>query len=47
MFISLGLLIFNFFPVTAMQIALLVPCSDGAVLSIAHDNVRYRNRPEA
>jgi H+-transporting ATPase len=47
LFISLVILIFNFFPVTAMQIVLLALLNDGAILSIAYDNVRYRNRPEA
>ena len=30
-----------------MQIVLLALLNDGAILSIAYDNVRYRNRPEA
>ena len=47
LFISLVILIFNFFPVTAMQIVLLALLNDGAILSIAYDNVRYRNQPEA
>jgi H+-transporting ATPase len=47
LFISLVILIFNFFPVTAMQIVLLALLNDAAILSIAYDNVRYRNQPEA
>ena len=47
LFISLVILIFNFFPVTAMQIVMLALLNDGAILSIAYDNVRYRNQPEA
>jgi H+-transporting ATPase len=47
LFISLVILIFNFFPVTAMQIVLLALLNDGAILSIAYDKVRYRNQPEA
>ena len=47
LFISLVILIFNFFPVTAIQIVLLALLNDGAILSIAYDNVHYRNRPEA
>jgi H+-transporting ATPase len=47
LFISLVILIFNFFPLTAMQIVLLALLNDGAILSIAYDNVRYRNQPEA
>ena len=42
LFISLVILIFNFFPVTAMQIVLLALLNDGAILSIAYDNVRYQ-----
>jgi len=30
-----------------MQIVLLALLNDGAILSIAYDNVRYRNQPEA
>jgi H+-transporting ATPase len=47
LFISLIILIFNLFPVTAIQIVMLALLNDGAILSIAYDNVRYRNRPEA
>jgi H+-transporting ATPase len=47
LFISLVILIFNFFPVTAIQIVMLALLNDGAILSIAYDNVRYRNQPEA
>jgi H+-transporting ATPase len=47
LFISLVILIFNFFPVTAIQIVILALLNDGAILSIAYDNVRYRNQPEA
>jgi H+-transporting ATPase len=47
LFTSIVILVYNFFPVTAMQIVLLALLNDGAILSIAYDNVRYRNRPEA
>ena len=46
-FITLVILIFNFFPVTAIQIVMLALLNDGAILSIAYDNVRYRDQPEA
>jgi len=46
-FVTLVILIFNFFPVTAIQIVMLALLNDGAILSIAYDNVRYKNRPEA
>ena len=41
------ILIFNFFPVTAIQIVMLALLNDGAILSIAYDNVRYKDQPEA
>jgi H+-transporting ATPase len=40
------ILIFNFFPVTAIQIVMLALLNDGAILSIAYDNVRYKDQPE-
>jgi H+-transporting ATPase len=46
-FVTLVILIFNFFPVTAIQIVMLALLNDGAILSIAYDNVRYKERPEA
>ncbi len=46
-FVTAVILIFNFFPVTAIQIVMLALLNDGAILSIAYDNVRYKNQPEA
>ena len=46
-FITLVILIFNLFPVTAIQIVMLALLNDGAILSIAYDNVRYKDQPEA
>ncbi|HVA04186.1 MAG TPA: plasma-membrane proton-efflux P-type ATPase [Acidimicrobiales bacterium] len=46
-FVTAVILIFNFFPVTAIQIVMLALLNDGAILSIAYDNVRYRAQPEA
>jgi H+-transporting ATPase len=46
-FISLVILIYNFFPVTAIQIVMLALLNDGAILSIAYDNVHYKDQPEA
>src|SRR5665213_3987532 len=43
----LVILLFNFFPVTAIMIVMLALLNDGAILSIAYDNVRYKNEPEA
>jgi len=45
-FLTLAILLFNFYPVTAIMIVLLAILNDGAILSIAYDNVRYSNRPE-
>jgi H+-transporting ATPase len=46
LFISLAILIFNFFPVTAVMIVVLALLNDTAMLSIAYDNVRPADRPE-
>jgi H+-transporting ATPase len=45
--VTLVILLYNFFPVTAIMIVLLAVLNDGAILSIAYDNVRYSHRPEA
>jgi H+-transporting ATPase len=47
LFVSAVILIYNFFPVTAIQIVMLALLNDGAILSIAYDKVRYREQPEA
>ena len=47
LFMTLAILIFNFYPVTAVMIVIIALLNDGAILSIAYDNVRYRNQPEA
>ena len=46
LFMTLSILIFNFYPVTAVMIVLLALLNDGAILSIAYDRVRYSDRPE-
>ena len=46
LFMTLSILVFNFYPVTAVMIVLLALLNDGAILSIAVDNVHYSNRPE-
>ena len=46
-FMTLSILVFNFYPVTAVMIVLLALLNDGAILSIAYDEVRYSDRPEA
>ena len=45
-FITLAVVLFGFYPVTAIMIVLLAILNDGAVLSIAYDNVRYSSQPE-
>jgi H+-transporting ATPase len=45
-FMTLAILIFKFYPLTAIMIVMLALLNDGAILSIAYDNVRYRNAPE-
>ena len=47
LFMTLAILVFNFFPLTAVMIVMLALLNDGAILSIAYDNVRYKNEPEA
>jgi H+-transporting ATPase len=47
LFMTLSILIFNFYPVTAVMIVLLALLNDGAILSIAYDKVHYFNKPEA
>jgi H+-transporting ATPase len=46
-FMTLSILAFNFYPVTAVMIVLLAILNDGAILSIAYDRVRYHDAPEA
>jgi H+-transporting ATPase len=46
LFMTLSILVFNFYPVTAAMIVLLALLNDGAILSIAYDRVRYSNAPE-
>ena len=46
-FMTLSILVFNFYPVTAVMIVLLALLNDGAILSIAYDNVRYSDQPES
>jgi H+-transporting ATPase len=46
LFMTLSILVFNFYPVTAVMIVLLALLNDGAILSIAYDKVRYSKIPE-
>ncbi|MEM8643314.1 MAG: plasma-membrane proton-efflux P-type ATPase [Pseudomonadota bacterium] len=47
LFMTLSIIVFNFYPVTAIMIVLLALLNDGAILSIAYDNVKPSPRPEA
>jgi H+-transporting ATPase len=47
LFMTTAILVFNFYPLTAVMIVMLALLNDGAILSIAYDNVHYKNAPEA
>jgi H+-transporting ATPase len=46
-FMTIAILVFNFYPLTAVMIVMIALLNDGAILSIAYDNVHYREQPEA
>ncbi len=46
LFMTAAILFFNFYPLTAIMIVILALMNDGAILSIAYDNVRYKKTPE-
>jgi H+-transporting ATPase len=46
LFMTLSIVVFNFYPVTAIMIVLLAILNDGAILSIAYDNVTYSKQPQ-
>lgn len=46
LFVTLAILIFNFFPVTAVMIVVLALLNDTAMLAIAYDHVLPADRPE-
>jgi H+-transporting ATPase len=45
-FITASILVFQFYPVTALMIVLLAILNDIPIMTIAYDNVRYSNQPE-
>lgn len=47
LFMTLSILVFNFYPVTAVMIVLLALLNDGPILAIAYDRVHYADKPEA
>ncbi len=45
-FVTLSILVFQFYPVTALMIVLLALLNDMPIMTIAYDKVRYSERPE-
>jgi H+-transporting ATPase len=45
-FITLSIIVFQFYPVTALMIVLLALLNDAPIMTIAYDHVRYSNAPE-
>jgi H+-transporting ATPase len=45
-FLTLAIIIFKIYPVTAIMVVLLAILNDGAILSIAYDKVHYSDQPE-
>ncbi len=45
-FITFSIIVFNFYPVTALMIVLLALFNDAPIMAIAYDNVHYSNKPE-
>jgi H+-transporting ATPase len=46
LFVTVSIVVFNFFPVTPVQIVLLAILNDAAILTIAYDRVKPSPRPE-
>jgi len=46
LFMTLSILVFKFYPVTAIMIVFLAVLNDGAILSIAYDRAHISNMPE-
>jgi H+-transporting ATPase len=45
-FITFSIVVFGFYPVTALMIVLLALLNDAPIMTIAFDNVKYSNQPE-
>ncbi|MFX1489636.1 MAG: metal-transporting ATPase, partial [Promethearchaeota archaeon] len=45
-FIALSIIVFRFYPVTALMIVLLAILNDIPIMTISYDNVRYQNKPQ-
>ena len=46
LFITASIIVFQFYPVTALMIVLLALLNDLPIMTIAYDNVRYSKKPE-
>ncbi len=46
LFITLSVIVFQFYPVTALMIILLAILNDLPIITISYDNVKYSNEPE-
>ena len=46
LFITASIIVFKFYPVTALMIVLLAILNDLPIITIAYDNVKYSNEPE-
>jgi H+-transporting ATPase len=46
LFVTVSIIVFQFYPVTALMIVLLALLNDMPIMTIAYDNVRISNRPE-
>ena len=47
LFMTVAILVFNWYPLTAVMIVMIALLNDGAILTIAYDNVHYSDTPEA
>lgn len=45
-FITLSIIVFNFYPITALMVVLLALLNDFPIMTIAYDNVKYSTKPE-
>jgi H+-transporting ATPase len=46
LFITLSILVFKFYPITALMVVLLALLNDAPIMSIAYDNVVYSDKPD-
>ena len=46
LFLTASIVIFNFFPITALMLVLLALLNDLPIMTIAYDNVKYSDKPE-